>query len=350
MFSAACGQAQTPVVAGPSGSPSPAVEHDVVQDCRELDVAVPVDGPVSSDPEIAEAQRARARFALPSDERSVRTIIEQTGDGPYSLGFPHTQEEFNTILARNDVGGDRAALRRWAEQDASDAFGGMWLDHEAGGLFTISFTHDLEEYRRTVHERFDPAIRIVEAEHTFAELAALQEDIGQVMRSQDHTGGASNVEPGVINSTSLDELRNRVEIGIFEPDERVRRWIAERWDADAVCIDPIDIPEADDAQPALWEPAPDADLSASSTAFDVLVNERACASGQDAHGRIAPPVVTYREDAIIVTIGVIPKAGDADCQGNPNTPYTLHLDEPLNGRQLLDGRTDPPSPPSLEPS
>ncbi len=51
---------------------------------------------------------------------------------------------------------------------------------------------------------------------------------------------------------------------------------------------------------------------------------------------------------MIITIEVIPRAGPNACPGNPDTPYTVELDEPLGDRQLLDGRTDPPSDPSLE--
>ncbi len=72
-----------------------------------------------------------------------------------------------------------------------------------------------------------------------------------------------------------------------------------------------------------WEVAPDQELSADSQTIDLLVYERECASGQSAEGRIQPPDVDYRDEAVVVTIRVRPRSGGATCQGNPPTPYTL---------------------------
>jgi hypothetical protein len=74
----------------------------------------------------------------------------------------------------------------------------------------------------------------------------------------------------------------------------------------------------------------------------VLVLEQACANGKPAVGRIAPPVIVYRPDAVVVAIGVFPVPGDADCPGNPPTKYRLKLAEPLRDRVLLDGGVVPP--------
>jgi hypothetical protein len=67
-------------------------------------------------------------------------------------------------------------------------------------------------------------------------------------------------------------------------------------------------------------------VSPSAVEIDVLVNERACASGQDAEGRIASPQVEYGDDVVVVTIRVIPKPGPQTCPSNPDTPFTLTLD------------------------
>lgn len=194
-----------------------------VEDCDKLEAAAPVDGRVSDD----EAQRARAQFGLASDEQTVRQIIEQTGGGPYSLGFPHTDEEFQRIIARNQTGGDRAALRAWVGQEA-DAFAGMWLDHQAGGVFTVAFTRDLDRFRAELHERFDPAIRVVEAEHTFAELLALQETISRESRE---IAGTSLSAVGVL------EQHNRVSVTLAAVNDQVRRTLGEQYPPEMLCIE-----------------------------------------------------------------------------------------------------------------
>jgi len=89
-----------------------------------------------------------------------------------------------------------------------------------------------------------------------------------------------------------------------------------------------------------WEAGPDQQLSADSQTIDLLVYERECASGQTAEDRIQPPEVAYRDEAVVVTIRVRPKSGGATCQGNPPTPYTLELEEPLGHRDLLKGTGD----------
>lgn len=102
------------------------------------------------------------------------------------------------------------------------------------------------------------------------------------------------------------------------------------------------------AQPARWAPADDADLSAEATSIDVLVNEVGCASGATADDRIAPPEVEYTDDEVIVTLAVVPRPGPQNCPGNPNTEYTLELDEALGDRELRDGAHDPPAEPDLD--
>ena len=73
-----------------------------------------------------------------------------------------------------------------------------------------------------------------------------------------------------------------------------------------------------------------------STEIPVLVREQSCASGEPATGRIEEPRVFTDERRVIAALFVRP-AGDAFCQGNPETPHVLRLAEPLGERRLLDG-------------
>jgi hypothetical protein len=91
--------------------------------------------------------------------------------------------------------------------------------------------------------------------------------------------------------------------------------------------------------PAADPPSPDA------TVLQVLVLERACASGASAEGRIAEPVIVVTPTSVTVTMGVWRRVGDQSCQGNPPTPFVVVLPEPLGARELLDGGRQPPAPP-----
>jgi hypothetical protein len=97
---------------------------------------------------------------------------------------------------------------------------------------------------------------------------------------------------------------------------------------------------------ATWQP--DGPVDPVSTRLALLVNENECASGATATGRIKDPDVEYRAESVVITIRVEQRGGDQDCQGNPDTPFVLNLDEPVGNRQLLDGGRRPPAPPNAD--
>ncbi|MEX2619129.1 MAG: hypothetical protein WD250_02810 [Egibacteraceae bacterium] len=107
-------------------------------------------------------------------------------------------------------------------------------------------------------------------------------------------------------------------------------------------------PAPDQAEVAQWAPDNPTALDPSTTAIDVTVYESACASGQAATRRVAEPDITYGDQEVVVTIRVIPSPGDQSCPANPPTPFTVELDEPLDGRALLDGGQQPPGPPHID--
>ena len=95
-------------------------------------------------------------------------------------------------------------------------------------------------------------------------------------------------------------------------------------------------------EPADWKLDPAAPPpSPGSTEIPILVNENECASGDPATGRIEEPRVFADARRVVVSVFVRPAEGDQECPGNPDTPYTLRLAEPLGSRTLFDGGSVP---------
>jgi hypothetical protein len=98
----------------------------------------------------------------------------------------------------------------------------------------------------------------------------------------------------------------------------------------------------------------DADLaladipSPGDTSVDLLVTERECASGHSAEGRIELVALNETTEQVQVRIGVRPRDGDQSCQGNPPTPFTIELDEPLGDREIVDTSVVPPRPVTVD--
>jgi hypothetical protein len=80
------------------------------------------------------------------------------------------------------------------------------------------------------------------------------------------------------------------------------------------------------------------------TEIPLRVTEKACASGRSAEGRIEVLEATLTDSELRLDVGVVPFAGDQQCPGNPETPYTLVLDEPLGPRDVVDANSQPNRP------
>jgi hypothetical protein len=347
LLAVACGPPQE--LASPATTPSPNGDPtgepaDVASApaCEDLRASATVDGPLSDDPEVALAQASRAEMGLSSDEATVAEVLATTGPD-YAFGFPHTEEEFDEILARNDPGVDIGEVRGWAYGEAPERYAGMWLDHTTGGTLKVAFTGDVESLRAAAAGRFDHAVTVVEAEHSLADLQALQQEISAEIEPVGEP--VEGPMPSVYVSTYVAEDLNRVAIGATGLEDRAAE-ISERFGTEMICLELRTAPGPEQAEVAPWESVGAVDPSA--TEIDVHVHERDCASGQPATGRIPDPEITYGEDVVVVTIRVIPPPGDQTCPSNPPTPFTLVLDEPLGDRTLLDGGQDPPGPPFVD--
>jgi hypothetical protein len=93
---------------------------------------------------------------------------------------------------------------------------------------------------------------------------------------------------------------------------------------------------------AMFRVAPGQQLTPEITDVEVLVQELACNSGQDARARVRVDRILPGDSSVIVVIATVPRGGAQDCQNNPETPFLLELPEPLGDRVLLDGYSIPP--------
>lgn len=88
-----------------------------------------------------------------------------------------------------------------------------------------------------------------------------------------------------------------------------------------------------------WRVDPDDSPRPDSVSIRLLLQERECVSGQEIGERLLGPEIVYTDEQILVSFAAEPPPGDAfTCQGNPETPFVLDLDEPLGDRELIDGR------------
>ncbi|MEQ1699253.1 MAG: hypothetical protein ABMA25_04040 [Ilumatobacteraceae bacterium] len=89
-----------------------------------------------------------------------------------------------------------------------------------------------------------------------------------------------------------------------------------------------------DSGTARWNLDPASPLTPETTTLQLIVLETGCASGSSAEGRIEA-TVSYSATEVEIEVIVEPVRGDATCPGNPPTPFTLELSEPLGDRSIV---------------
>jgi hypothetical protein len=101
-------------------------------------------------------------------------------------------------------------------------------------------------------------------------------------------------------------------------------------------------PNPDQSQPssAWWVLDPSFTPTADSTSLRLIVTEKSCASGMSPMGRIEATAF-FTETEVVVTVIVNTVGGAANCPGNPATPFTAQLTEPLGDRVVV-GEDPPP--------
>lgn len=92
---------------------------------------------------------------------------------------------------------------------------------------------------------------------------------------------------------------------------------------------------------AEWVVDPDQPFAPDSDVVHILIREADCASGEPPVGRDVVPIVVYEDSRVTINVFVEP-LGMATCPSNPWHPVAVEITEPLDGRDLYDGREVPP--------
>lgn len=257
-------------------------------------------------------------------------------------------------------------------QENPDTFAGVWIDRQSGGVVMVAFTDDPEPHRQAllargpqetdiatieprlpitdpspIGERDDFVLDVVQLENTEASLRATQDDLSSLLLSDERTGAV-----GIGSGTRL----NRVSIELIDPTDAGLEIVEEAISGLPVCVNitisptppsgPLNIIAAPGEPPVYppglsvvtWEldpafPTP----GASDIEVHVLATELGCANGREMGDALRGPQVLETETQVIIVFAVEPVVGGADCPGNPSTPVTVELSQPLGDRELVDG-------------
>jgi nucleotide-binding universal stress UspA family protein len=137
---------------------------------------------------------------------------------------------------------DPRDLQRWAS--AEPGFAGIWIDPPGSNRFTVAFTGDVEARRAEVHERFGEGVGVTAADHTMAELEALQEEIGTdaAEAAQDPDRDPHRPAPGTIVGSGIMPQIGRVSLGVVGGDGAALAALTARYGADRICLHTYELP------------------------------------------------------------------------------------------------------------
>ncbi|WP_458108415.1 hypothetical protein M1D51_02595 [Arthrobacter sp. R3-55] len=134
----------------------------------------------------------------------------------------------------------------------------------------------------------------------------------------DGSGDIRDYQYIIISTKSMESEPGKAVWAVVESSTCTLEWDLGGLDTAAVTLDP--------AQPR----------SLASNHLALLVTEISCNSGQDAEGRLEVAQLVETASTVEVVVGVRPSgAGMKTCQGNPPTPLTILLKQPLGDRKVL---------------
>jgi hypothetical protein len=187
-----------------------------------------VDGPLSDDAKVAEAQKRRAQYGVASDEGSTRAAMANPAEGE-PMGFPITEAELRQDSEASQL---TDKVRAWLGDEGYRPNRDFvpYLSRSDGirpGVLVDGGNTD--EIRGRLDEQFGKgAVVVVEHAYDFEAVDKAQRDLGSLM------GGEG---PGsIVSSTGVP---GPVEIGMIDPTREALDRIASTVDPSLVCVSPV---------------------------------------------------------------------------------------------------------------
>jgi hypothetical protein len=160
-----------------------------------------------------EARQFRTSFGLRSDDGWIASVARDPGSDRITYGVPLTAEEVDELGRRiRDVEAIRDFVITYGEEHP-EAWGGAYIDQDAGGVLVAQFTANLEQHRLALLGNIWPkaSLDIQQVRWTQTQLEAAKERI-----SKDEPWFATL--PAVVTSLGLDDRGNRVVARISTPN------------------------------------------------------------------------------------------------------------------------------------
>lgn len=182
---------------------------------------------------LATAWNASPAFAVPSFHSSVdpTTVVD-------SLAYLTTTYNISDAeaLRRLELQNDAQKLDALLTKDHPDAYGGMWIDQDNGGVLVLSMTDPAvaDPYVRSMPDRAHVSTRTVA--HSLAELNAVKARVGKAVGE----GSDATYLPAVDKQANSVVLWNR--------DWVAQKKLAGTWEADSLGKQPAEPASAADRQ------------------------------------------------------------------------------------------------------
>lgn len=159
----------------------------------------------------------RKQLGLNLDEEFITSLHmeEINNDSIHLYGIPLTNEELLELQFREKVVEEALKIRNVLQSQYSDIYGGMYMDHENGGIvnfYIVNLTKNGERISSLFNNFSHPErIKLINAKYSYKELLDYQEKLDQYW--------IENNLP--IKYTSLSERDNQIDVGILYEDRNI---------------------------------------------------------------------------------------------------------------------------------
>ncbi len=190
-----------------------------------------------SPPDLAAAVEFRRSVGFEANEALVRRLADdpQTSGADNEFGVPLTAEEAAELEARAQNSREVAPIIEAYGEGHLDTWGGLYIDHDAGGVVAALFTRDVQQHRLAVGRLVHPDARF-EVRRVGSSLVALEMLRERIDRSTRWLGSLGARWRG----TGIHVSTNQVRLEVSAQEEKVAQRIIEHLGARGVLSVEVD--------------------------------------------------------------------------------------------------------------